>query len=162
MNLFVQNVCVIILIIRNSPIHYKIQSLHLYASNHTNFNVLCTYECFIVYLMVIKINLIQTSICYDPAKCVQPVKWVNHIIRKTLQQFEMYIIIFIIIHILPMYLYIMNLMKSISLMYKHPGCDGIPVILAKRVMHFYVNPLTHIINQAFKDGVSLRNLNWLK
>ena len=66
---------------------------------------------------LIKINLKQTSFCYNTAKCFQPVKWVNHIIRRTLHPYDIYILIFKIIHILSMCLYIMNLMKSISLMY---------------------------------------------
>ena len=120
MYFFIQTVCVIInIIIGHSPIQYTIQSLHLYASNHTHFNVYtCTYEFFIVYFILIKINLKQTTICYDSATFVQPLKWVNHIIIRTLHPFDIYIQILTIIHIIPMYLYIMNLMKIISLMYK--------------------------------------------
>ena len=72
MYFFIQTVCVIInIIIGHSPIQYTIQSLHLYASNHTHFNVYtCTYEFFIVYLILIKINLKQTTICYDSATFV--------------------------------------------------------------------------------------------
>ena len=44
-----------------------------------------------------------------------------------------------------------------SLNNSSPGCDGIPAV--QRVMHFYIKPLTLIINKAFYDGVSTRNLN---
>ena len=33
------------------------------------------------------------------------------------------------------------------------GCDGIPSVLVKRVMHVYIKPLTLIINKALYDGI---------
>ena len=125
-------------------LYYRI-SLYRFSLYHVLFNILsfnssisftihvqnsfiylmyfCTYEFFIVYPMLIKINLKQSTICYESATFAQPVKWVHHIIVRTLHPFDIYNQILKIIHIIPIYLkyptlsYIMNIIKSISLMY---------------------------------------------
>ena len=49
-----------------------------------------------------------------------------------------------------------------SLNNSSPGCDGIPAVLVKRVMHFYIKPLTFLINKALYDGVFLQELKLAK
>ena len=45
-----------------------------------------------------------------------------------------------------------------SLNNSSPGCDRIPAVVVKRVMHLYIKPITLIINQAFYDGVFPKEL----
>ena len=34
-----------------------------------------------------------------------------------------------------------------------PGWDNIPAVIAKKCIEYYINPLTHIINNSLKYGV---------
>ena len=59
--------------------------------------------------------------------------------------------------------YVNNVVNSIviptitSLEIRHknssPGWDDIPATIAKRCIEYYINPLTHIINNSIKEGV---------
>ena len=40
-----------------------------------------------------------------------------------------------------------------SLNNSSPGWDSIPAKLAKRVLNYYIKPLTFLINQSFHDGI---------
>ena len=46
-----------------------------------------------------------------------------------------------------------------SLNNSSPGWDCIPAKLAKRVLNYYIKPLTFLINQSFHDGIFLMSSN---
>ena len=46
---------------------------------------------------------------------------------------------------------VINIINSIN--NSSPGWDGIPSLLAKKVINLYIKPLSFIINQSFHDGI---------
>ena len=94
----------------------KNQQLHLDV-NHYVLNKLIRYLFFIRYIMIIKSNTKQTTVCADPTICLQLMNWLtfmySYFISRSFYKCIIFILIFKIINLPPISLNIVNLMESI-------------------------------------------------
>ena len=96
----------------------KKQPFHLDV-NHYVLNKLLIYLFFIRYIMIIKSNPKQTTVCTDPTICLQLMKWLtfmySYFISRSFYKCIFLILIFKIINLSPISLKLINLMESICI-----------------------------------------------
>ena len=78
---------------------------------------------------------IGPKLAHDLSSDVNPLSYVNNVVNSI---------------VIPT-LEVRNIISSTK--NSSPGWDDIPATIAKKCIKYYINPLTHIINNSIKDGV---------